>query len=146
MPLDIAHLIVSYFPVEPNRKGVEVVYGRGFHGLEGNAAAGSVWNWSLAQSELSLVNYSDQAVEKLIRFNLTAFTPRAITIEINGVRQTIVFEKGGGKPVVLARVVLQPGENKIYFASDEPALPPGNGDPRPMAFGVVNLTATDPDK
>ena len=143
--VDIAHLIVSYFPVEPGRKGVEIVYGRGFHGLEGNAGAGLVWNWSLGQSELFFVNHSDHAVEKSIRFTLTTFTARTINLEIHRVRRAVRFEAGGAQPVEM-RIVLEPGENRFYLASDQPAQPPGNGDTRLMAFGVQNLAVIDPDK
>ncbi len=146
VPIDIAHLIVSYFPVEPGGRGVEIIYGRGFHGLEENAAAGLVWNWSLAASELSLVSYSDRPIDKSIQFSLTVFTPRAVSIQICGTREEIQFEATGTKLVNIAHVVLQPGENKLYLTSDQPARPPGNGDTRPMAFGVQNLLVTDPGK
>jgi len=145
-PVDIAHLVVSFFPVELGRKGVEIIYGRGFHGLEENSAAGLVWNWSRAESEVAFVNYSDHPVSKLIQFQLTVFTPRTVALEVNEIQEQIVFESGGTKLVNLPNVILQPGENKLFLASDQPALPPGNGDSRLMAFGVQNLLVTDPGK
>jgi hypothetical protein len=146
VPIDIAHLVVSFFPVEPGREGIEIVYGRGFHGLEENTAAGVVWNWSLAESELSFVSYSERSVVKSIQFQLIVFTPRTVSIQIDGVREEIRFETAGAKAVTLPNVLLQPGQNKLSLSSDQPAQPPGNGDSRLMAFGVQNLLVSDPGK
>ncbi len=142
-PIDIAHLTVSYFPVAPGKRGVDVVYGPGFHGLEENAAAGLMWNWSRAESDVIFVSYANHPISASIQFSLSVLTARVIHIQINDTEESISFEAAGGKPVHLTGLILQPGENKMHLSSDRPAQPPGNGDPRLIAFGVQNLEVNE---
>jgi hypothetical protein len=142
-PIDIAHLIVSYFPFQPAQRPVEIVYRRGFHGTEKDMTKGLTWNWSLAESELLVVTSFDHPVDRSIQFYLTVLTPRTVTIEAQGLKQSVVFDTPATKLVNLA-YVLQPGANTFRFTSDQPAQLPGNGDSRLIAFGVENLWITEP--
>lgn len=144
-PVDLSSLAVSYFAIQPNEKGVEVRYEKGFHGLEEDGASGSTWNWSLGDSEISFFSYFDSPVTRSIRFAVSTFTPRTVFIQIGETHQTIRFDGPRTESVQLAKITLLPGPNRLRFTTDQPARPPGNGDPRPMAFGIHNLIVTDKD-
>ena len=74
-----------------------------------------------------------------MRFTLTPFSSRSVILRMSGSEKTFAFDGGSSLLVELPRVVLQPGENEFFFKSDRPARLVGNGDPRPIAFGVRNL-------
>lgn len=142
-PVDLTQLVISFFPIEQRKVAVEVQYGRGFYPHESDAS-GNSWNWSAEQAELMVINNSAEEAERSIQFTLTAFTARAITLNAGGIERTIALTAGGSQAVELSRVVLQPGENKFSFRSDQPAQLIGNGDPRRIAFGLRNLVISDP--
>jgi hypothetical protein len=143
-PIDLTRLVISYLPSELRPNRLEIRYGPGFYGGERDPASGDSWNWSAAESTWSVINNSSQNVESSLRFTLTTLTPRSVTLRMSGSAKTFTLEGGGSKVVELAGVVLQPGENKFFFRSDRPAQLVGNGDPRPIAFGVRNLVVAHP--
>jgi hypothetical protein len=143
VPVDLARLRLSYFPAEQPPKQVEVHYGPGFYGEERDPASGSSWNWSRARAELSVINNSSQQMERTIKFTLTSFTSRSVTLRMSGSKKVFALEANGSQAVGL-RIVLEPGENKLVLESDQPARLIGNGDPRTIAFGVRDFVVTDP--
>ncbi len=142
-PIDLSSLVVSYFDMEPSEKGVQVRYEKGFQGLEEDGASGSTWDWSLGDSEVSFFSYFDSPVTREIRFGVSTFTPRTVFVQIGETERTIRFDHPSTESVQLSKVTLLPGPNKLRFTTDQPPSPPGNGDPRLIAFGIHNLVVLD---
>jgi hypothetical protein len=53
-----------------------------------------------------------------------------------------IGEIGEPTPVDIT-VSLQPGKNELRFQTDRAAVPPGNGDPRKLAFCIKNFKVLD---
>lgn len=142
-PIDISRVIVSYFPIPPVKKGVQINYGSGFHGFETNAALKATWNWTIGDAELSLFSYFGTPVRRTVHFGLSSATERRVSVEIGETRRTFKLDGSSSLQMVPLEVTLMPGANLLRFKTDQPPRLPGNGDIRPIAFGVHNLAVEE---
>jgi hypothetical protein len=117
-------------------------FDRNWSELEGNA--GDNWRWSLGDARVVLYNQSPQPREMRLSFSLSS--PRSRTIRISSNGQELfadsLSEAAPAKPVRLL-VMVPPGHCQLLFHTDVPGAPPGNGDPRTLAFNVRNFTIED---
>jgi hypothetical protein len=144
-PIDVAHLTISYFPVSPRLAAFDISYGQGFYGLEKNETAHSYWSWSYGDADICIWNQSNREVDTCLKLELMTFTaPRTVTISSGAMQQTVALRAEAHVALTSFPVSLQPGQNKIHFHTDRPAQLVGNGDPRPIAFGVQNAVICNP--
>jgi hypothetical protein len=142
IPIDISRLIVSYFPVAPVKRSIQINYGKGFYGLEEKATEKLTWSWAFGDAEILLFSYFDSPEVQSLQFGVSSFTQRAVSIEIGETRRFLSFD-GSGTQIVILDVNLLPGPNILRITTDQPPQLPGNGDSRPMAFGIHNFTVIE---
>ena len=138
VPVDAAHLTISYFQVGPKAPDFQVAYGQGFYGIEKNEQ--SSWNWSSGEAQLSVWNRTGRAAENCLTFDVvTLDSPRTVAMNVGTTRQLLTVPSGVNKVTVSIPLHLLQGENKIEFTTDLAGHEPGNGDPRSIAFGLQNV-------
>lgn len=110
--------------------------GSGFYGWEGDWRKGAS-SWSQGNATLVLTNDSGRAIEKQYTFILSSLSKRTVTIVTP--QEATTVELGPGKPKTFGPVTLQlpPGETRIRFDTDAPAVPAGGQDPRQVAFSLA---------
>lgn len=115
----------------------QVRFGREWHQTERGGSG--FWTWSPGDAAITVTNPHRQAAVARFRLMLTSTTPRVVRVVVNDatIWQASVTPRSQIS-AVLADVVLQPGENRLGFETDTPAVvvPP---DPRTLAFALHNF-------
>lgn len=113
--------------------------GRGWHV---SPAETSVYTdrWSNGDAELIVANPSDRMEPFEIHFSLSTLVPRQVTLRFQETMlSTYALEPGKPYPVV-AGFMVPSGISKLRLETNTAAQPPGNGDPRRVAFLLQGLT------
>lgn len=100
---------------------------------------GQEWRWSSGTGSFRLTNRSGQAMTVGLELTLNSMGPREVQL-LSG--RALV----GARRIVPARqsydfgiVTLRPGENEFTLQSPEPAVAPGGGDTRKLAFALWRI-------
>lgn len=97
------------------------------------------WTWTAGTVTLTVRNPHDFPVRARLRFGLTAAQPRGFELQLNGTPQWgTALRPTQAFTASLGELVLQPGENRLVFATDVPAAPVPP-DARKLAFCVHDL-------
>jgi len=110
-------------------------FGRGWYGLEGDAAH----NWKWADGDASIVMYNSEKAASPVQvtFKLSTATSRHISIEGPGGEVYGKFVTGGAEPEPITFTVeLLPGKTALRFRTDRPGEIRGNVDGRNLAYAV----------
>jgi predicted SAM-dependent methyltransferase len=113
-----------------------LVLGSAFYGWEGNWRDGA-HSWSSGSATLSLVNATSRAVDKQYSFALSTTSKRNVSIVTPEATKTVELNPGSPVTVGPFNLKLPPGETRISFETDRPAVPAGDGDARAIAFSVA---------
>ena len=116
-----------------------VVFKSGFY--EKESSGNDVWRWSGADASLVLYRpYTMPSGQVEIQFDIESFGARTVWMEIDGAPKTVIIAEGQQQnKAVKITIARKKVSTKIRFSSDWSAQPPGNGDPRPLAFRILNL-------
>jgi hypothetical protein len=121
----------------PRGGKVDITFDDGWHDPERDQ--NSFWRWSEGEAAATVHNPHDRPVRFRARFLLTAVDRRQVTVQLNGAplwNGEVTAENSVA--LTLNNLVLQPGDNRLRFGSDRPAVPVA-GDPRALAVCVPNL-------
>jgi len=110
--------------------------GPGMYGWEADAGGSPYWTWSLERSEFVLYNGGPSAAAVHLDFELRSLRPQRVAMAAPNFHA--VYDLSQGPAKVSAVIMLAPGATKVEFTAANPPMPPGNGDMRPMAFGIYN--------
>ncbi|WP_267729782.1 hypothetical protein [Niveibacterium sp. 24ML] len=90
------------------------------------------------KAEIVVLNPSKEELHGTLEVGLRGLQKQTIGVSVNGVVKDNVSLDGN--EVTISMVLeFQPGANTILFSSDVTPAPPGNGDPRSLAFDVFGL-------
>jgi hypothetical protein len=96
--------------------------------------------WSKGDAQVVLYNSGATAEPVVLRFALRSLKPRHLEIWMAGQR---LYETDLpallSAPEMQLPITLQQGRNILTFRTDQPAEQPGNGDPRFLAFCLLNF-------
>jgi len=96
--------------------------------------------WSKGDAQVVLYNSEVTAEPVVLRFALRSLRPRHLEIQMAGQR---LYETDLRAmltaPEVQLRISLERGRNVLTFRTDQPAEQPQNGDPRSLAFCLLNF-------
>lgn len=96
--------------------------------------------WSKGGAQVVLYNSGTTAEPVVLRFALRSLNPRHLEIWMDGQRlQETDLPAMLSAPKMQLRVTLQRGRNTLTFRTDRPAQQPGNGDPRFLAFCLLDF-------
>lgn len=127
---------MALFPSAQPRLPAE--FARGWHSLEGQT--GMDWRWSSGNAEVVLHNPDPARRPLQVSFDIETPQPRIIDLAVNGQR---IFHRSltaeDGRVGVNFPVVFSSPTTLIRFQTDVPGQVPGNGDPRKLAFRVLNF-------
>ena len=105
------------------------------------------WSWSAGSAELSAWNHTNRVIDTCVELGLVTFTaPRTVTVSTGLNRESVMLQPGTHVTHARVPVSLVPGQNTISLETDQPAQAVGNGDPRPIAFGVQNAVVCSSDR
>lgn len=111
---------------------------RGFSARE--SGGGHAWSWAIAQDASITIGRPYQAVPSSARYDVTFVVESGngggISVAPEGM-EAFHVEANRPKPVVLRMPNVR--EWRLRFRSDEPPKSPQNGDPRKIAFRIVDL-------
>ncbi len=113
-------------------------FAEGWYQGEKNGIA--VKHWSSGSAVLVLYNSQSGSRRVRLTFGLSASSQRMVAITDNG--ETLFedsLESGDLLRSVDVTLTLHPGENVLHFTTDRPGDPPTAGEPRRLAFAVVNF-------
>ncbi len=116
---------------------VSVDYSSAWYGLERDPS--NYWIWSSGDGTIFIRNPHPESLLVRFRFSLATNGTRTVIVRINGTE--IMRSSLSGKDSVSAsirNVALRPGENRIEFLTDSPAIVVA-GEPRLLAFCLLNL-------
>jgi hypothetical protein len=100
--------------------------------------------WAFGEAVIILQNQHPESQTVRLRFGIGTVQPRRIVIKLDD--QTLLdrnLSAGEQLPEVELRAELSPGSNSLHFWSDRPGEPPGNGDPRKLAFMLKNFSVAN---
>jgi phosphoglycerol transferase len=121
---------------------IQVEYGTGFHGMEGDGTHS--WSWATQQANLELSNPSERTRSIILSTELRTGheTPSRVTVRTPGQRVEVQVSNTTG--CLRAELALPPGSTTVSFETDAPRVEATGGDPRDLHLQVLNLTADDP--
>lgn len=107
-------------------------------GLEGDGS--QFWRWSGGPAVITLHHAGNEERIARLSLGLAALQPRTITIMHGSekVAESVLTEPAKFEALELT-VRLKPGENRLRFETDRPGQVVGSGDPRSLAFRIVNF-------
>ena len=113
-------------------------FDRNWSGIEGTVSDN--WRWSMGNAKVILHHTGPGLRQVQISFAASTLQPRQLEVSA-GDEKVFTASLDPAKPAdaVSLRLSLRPGRNEIKFQTDKPGAPPGNGDPRPLAFTVRNF-------
>jgi len=116
-----------------------------WYGLEGDVSHN--WRWSLGNATIVLHNPGPDEKIVHVTFIPATLQPRHLQITI-GSRQIYDAFLSPGQAETPQRftVTLRPGKTELQFKTDAPAVPPGNGDPRKLAYNVTDFSIDAEEK
>ena len=96
--------------------------------------------WAISKSAKIIINNPERDIRKReIRFGLNCLQAQKITISLNGkIVQEVNLVAGASAIPLSLSLELVPGSNKITLSTDVLPAPPGNNDPRTLAFSMSN--------
>lgn len=123
-----------------------VSYGNGWFPEEPPTAhqQATTWAWSRGDAALDLFNPRQSADPVIVRFRLGTVAPRHVMIDYCGHNLGEARLARTSDVLVTLRVQAAPGVSYVKLSSNVPAQRPGNGDPRKLAFRVMNLEVVRP--
>lgn len=98
------------------------------------------WTWAAGSSAaISIVNPHAHPLQTNLRYGLSAISRRTVRLRLNGEELWQgTIPAVGVVNVTLGDISLPPGQNRLEFVSDTPAVL-SEGDPRSLSFNVRNL-------
>lgn len=123
---------------------IRPVYGDAWFGEE--ALDGRTWRWSRGDADIALPN-AVPGRRVVLRFRMRSVGEREIKISLNG-RALFTGRLGAdaNRDLELNIERLAAGDNKLVFQTDRPAMRPGNGDTRELAFMMENVAIVYEDR
>jgi hypothetical protein len=118
------------------------VLGPAFYGWEGDWRKG-VHTWSRGPATLVLVNSTSKIVEKQYSFSLNSTSKRHVTVIMPAETKTVELNPGSPVTVGPFALKLEPGQTRIRFETDKPAVPAGAGDTRTITFSLAIIPNTE---
>ena len=98
------------------------------------------WRWTAGPANLILYNSHHSVRRVHVSFGLATLQPRNVqVIGQEGLLAECAFEATNLFCTAEFTVTLQPGANRLRFETDRPGAVAGNGDPRVLAFRLVNF-------
>ncbi|MCW1970785.1 MAG: hypothetical protein KIH69_021965 [Anaerolineae bacterium] len=130
-------------PFAPNFK---VVYGSGFYAEERDDKTNTYWQWAHGNTNIFIQtnlkshnNTSNSTIEFEIR---TIKRGRTVWLTFGSDRILVLNSDEDRRSIKLTDLDLD-RIREFVFTTDTPAILPGNGDTRPIAFGVFNFKITE---
>jgi hypothetical protein len=139
-PLGEGNTVVNGTPAlfrDASGRPVTVEFSPLWYGVERNAS--SYWTWSPGEGTVLIGNPHAETLLVRLKFSLTAKGARQIIVRING--SEVSRNSLADQDTVsanLRHVALRPGENRLEFLTDAPAVVQAS-DPRPLAFCLSDL-------
>ena len=135
--IDIDNLIISYYTNEPALKTTSYDLGEGFYGWEQLRSQGK-WSWSNSTGVLKLRNYNDHIVQVSVSAKLISLTDQVVLITHEKGSASVSLEPNKLADMQIV-VALRPGETRIKLIAQKPAIFPGQGDNRKLAFSIRDI-------
>lgn len=114
----------------------------GWYQLESKASA--TWRWSSGSAVVTLYNPASFEQAARITCELDSLVARDVDVIVSsGAQMHLVLGPDQPRGKVDLPVSLAPGKTVVRFETNRAAEPPGNGDPRKLAFRVWNFQILD---
>jgi hypothetical protein len=110
--------------------------------MEQDSPNGQRARLSSGNGELLLTNPGHAPADKYANFYIVTEVPRTVTIQGAGVYESWHVDQRHPVKVTNLHLTLEPGENWVYFTTDQPAAPQVMGQ-IPFTFGLVNFDLSD---
>lgn len=123
--------------IEPWKQDVEILFNSQWFGPEHSHFG--YWRWSRGPADITVHNLHPCRIMADVSFGLKSDTARQVVVRADG--RILWAGRVGPKvcEVALGDVPLPPGDTVWKFATDQPAVPPKNGDLPAMAYCLRDL-------
>ena len=138
-----AHDLVAVFlaPRKSREIPMTIYLGHGFYGWERSAPPGvDRWSWCVQTGDIVIRNPSKSTIRTTFNATLIPYVKQTVTVAFGSVKQIVDLE--GPTVVTLDGLELAPGGNVLTFSSTYEGERPNTGDPRILAFRVLNPAVT----
>ena len=144
---DISEYTKNYCEANPDassdvlqqiNKDVTYSFGEGAYSEESSADGKLRWRWLQDQSEINIVNNSDEVVTTTLRMTLYTYTPGDHSVFVSCEDNSAVWTVNQNAEQYSITLNLAPGVNTIRLTTDAPAAEIEN-DPREMSLNISNF-------